>query len=79
MLFLLFHIKLDRKIKSHTDRKLGFFFSHNAKKSGYLYDKSHHSSSQQYSYKYHRAAQEGAACSIFLFVVKKGNLLEMNV
>lgn len=42
MLLLWYHIKLNRKIKSYTDRKLGFFFCHNAKKSGYLYDKSHH-------------------------------------
>lgn len=42
MSFLWFHMKLNRKIKSHIDRKFGFVFSYNAKKSGYLYDKSHH-------------------------------------
>lgn len=42
---LWFPIKLNRKIKSPADRKLGIFFSQNTKASGYLYDKLCHDKS----------------------------------
>lgn len=81
LLGLWFHIKLNRKIESPADRRLGFFFSHNTKTSGYLYDKSYNNKSDLPSIAVNITSQQGKA-ALFTpfntFLANKGNLKWMS-
>lgn len=78
---LWFDIKLNRKIKSPADRKLGFFFSQNTKASGYLYDKSYNDKSDLPSIAVNITNQQCKAALFTLFntfLADKGNLKRMS-
>lgn len=81
LLGLWFHIKLNRKIKSPADRRLGFFFSQNTKTSGYLYDKSYNDKSDHPSIAVNITNQQCKA-ALFTpfntFLANKGSLKWMS-
>lgn len=81
LLGLWFHIKLNRKIKSPADRRLGFFFSQNTKTCAYLYDKSYNDKSNLPSIAVNIISQQCKA-ALFTpfntFLANKGNLKWMS-